>query len=702
MFNTHLLKTLPFLLGASLFMAGCSSNMDKNNSTIGTGSYVDAEVEGVNYLCGTQSGKTDVSGKFQFEKGEDCTFELGGLILRKVSASDLGDNTVIFEDNESVAQLLQSCDMDGNADNGITIDEEIASIISESNLTTIPTDEIVINNLVKDIKTKSTSFKGRFVSKEEASLHANQTKLRYYLAKEDNNDMGTDKMSNMGSMGEMADMSKMNFGKMSGMDGMDFEDMMQDMGDMGDMEDMSQMDFMKVTSTTLADFNYTKFSKPLAIPALASYTTDANGTKLFNLDINASTTEFFDGVQTVTYGVNAGILGQTIRIHNGDKVKLTYNNNLDEPTTMHGHGMHLPAIMDGGPINDIQPGTSWSAEYTLNQTAATNWYHPHLMGKTAEQVYMGLAGFIIIDDDVSDALNLPKEYGVDDIPLALQDKRFDADGQIDYSPSTMEQRMGYKADVMLANGVINPYVDVPNKKVRFRVMNGSNARVYNLKFDDNRSFKQIATDNGFLEAPVSMNSLSLTPGERAEIIVDFTDESNTSVKLVDNNSDLEIMQINVNIAATTTSEVPTSLTTLAKLDPASAVKTRTFVYNMAPGDDGMMHMAINGKLMDIKRIDEVVPVDSVEIWEITNLMGMTHNFHIHGTHFYPIERDGSADNVAENEKGYKDTIALPPRSTVKVIVKMTDYTDADTGYMYHCHFLEHEDDGMMGQFSVVN
>ena len=695
MLGKNSLKTLPLFLGASLLILGCSSDMNNQDSTIGIGSYVDTQVEGINYLCGSQSGTTDASGKFQFEKGQDCTFELGGLLLRTVSASSLSNNVVIFEDNENVAQLLQSCDADGNADNGITISDEIANIISESNLTATPTNELVVNNLVEEIKTKSTSFTGRFVSKEEASLHVNQTKLRYYLAKEDHS---TTENTMMGKMENMGSIGNMDFGNMSGMDGMKFEDMMQDMGN---MQDMTQMDFMKVTSTTLADFNYTKFSKPLAIPALASYTTDANGTKLFNLDINASTTEFFDGVQTITYGVNAGILGQTIRIHNGDKVKLTYNNNLREATTMHGHGMHLPAIMDGGPINKIQPGTSWSAEYTVNQTAATNWYHPHFMGKTAQQVYMGLAGFILIDDDESDALNLPKEYGVDDIPLALQDKRFDADGQIDYSPNMMEQRMGYKADVMLANGVINPYVDVPNKKVRFRVMNGSNARVYNLKFDDNRSFVQIATDNGFLEAPVSMNSLSLTPGERAEIIVDFTDESNTSVKLVDNNADLEIMQINVNLSATTTSEVPTTLTTLTKLDPASAVKTRSFVYNMAAGDDGVMHMAINGKLMDINRIDEVVPVDSVEIWEITNLMGMTHNFHIHGTHFYPIERDGSADKVADNEKGYKDTIALPPRSTVKVIVKMTDYTDANTGYMYHCHFLEHEDDGMMGQFSVV-
>ena len=367
---------------------------------------------------------------------------------------------------------------------------------------------------------------------------------------------------------------------------------------------------------------------------------------------------------------------------------------------MHGHGMHVPAIMDGGPINKIQPGTTWSAIYTVDQKASTNWYHPHLMGKTAEHVYMGLAGPIIVDDNESDALNLPKRYGVDDIPLILQDKRFDANGQIDYSPSMMEIRRGYTSNTMLVNGAITPYVNVEAKRIRFRVLNGSNSRVYHLAFSDGRRFFQIATDEAFLEHPVSLSSLVLSPGERAELIVDFTGEIGTDVILKETADNLDIMKISVNSAPTATSTLPSTLTSLEVYSAAEAVNTRTFVLNMSGmGMNG--HMAINGKTMDLNRIDEVVPVNQVEIWDITNSMGMPHNFHIHATHFYILQRNGSSANVADNEKGYKDVVYMPPNSSARVIVKMKDYTDPNTGYMYHCHFLEHEDDGMMGQFTVV-
>ena len=218
-------------------------------------------------------------------------------------------------------------------------------------------------------------------------------------------------------------------------------------------------------------------------------------------------------------------------------------------------------------------------------------------------------------------------------------------------------------------------------------------------------------DNSFLESPVNgLTSVTLTPGERAEIVVDYTDDMNKTMTLVNANTNLDIIQIRVDKTPTTTSDVPAHLTTLEKYDPTAAVRTRKFVLNMAKGDDGKMHMAINGKLMDIKRIDELVPKGDIEVWEITNQMGMTHNFHIHGTHFFPLERNGSADNILPNEKGYKDVISMPGKSTMKVVVKMIDFVTttveqangAKVGYMYHCHFLEHEDDGMMGQFGVTD
>ena len=146
--------------------------------------------------------------------------------------------------------------------------------------------------------------------------------------------------------------------------------------------------------------------------------------------------------------------------------------------------------------------------------------------------------------------------------------------------------------------------------------------------------------------------------------------------------------------------MPSTLNALEKYSASQAVRTRSFLLNTVGG--GMMgQMAINGKAMDINRIDNVVPVNDIEIWTIRNTMGMEHNFHIHAIHFMILERNGSPAAVAANERGYKDVVRIPPNSSVKVILKMKDYVDPNTGYMYHCHFLEHEDDGMMGQFTVV-
>jgi FtsP/CotA-like multicopper oxidase with cupredoxin domain len=455
---------------------------------------------------------------------------------------------------------------------------------------------------------------------------------------------------------------------------------------------------MKILSVT-GICTVTLLAKMLPIPPLASYTM-VNGVKVFDMHIRASTTQFFSGVNTRTYGINSSVLGETIRIHDGDAVKIRYHNHLSEPTTMHGHGMHVPARMDGGPKNKIQPGTVWTASYTVKQDAATNWYHPHLMGKTAEQVYMGLAGLIIIDDDESDALALPKTYGVDDIPLIIQDKRFTAAKQIDYSPSRREIMRGYTSRTMMVNGAISPYVNVKDSMIRFRVLNGSNSSLYDIAFSDGRSFQQIATDGGFLESPVTLTHLLLSPGERAEIVVNFSGDLGGSLFLKETRQGINLVNIRVASAAPGIHTLPSHLKSLVKYRASDAIRSRSFLLNTVNG--GMMgQMAINGKAMDINRIDVVVPVNDIEVWNIRNTMGMEHNFHIHGTHFMLLERDGSPYKVAANEKGYKDVVRIPPKSSVKVILKMEDYIDPYYGYMYHCHFLEHEDDGMMGQFSVV-
>ena len=440
--------------------------------------------------------------------------------------------------------------------------------------------------------------------------------------------------------------------------------------------------------------NLDESSKKLSIPTLLRGL-DINGVKHYNLSINRAQHSFFENKKTDTFAFNEQtFLGPTILLENGDNVSINYTNNLDEPTTVHGHGMHVPAVMDGAAHQPIAVGETWSAQYRVKQEASTNWYHPHYMGKTAEHVYMGLAGLIIVEDENSKSLDLPKRYGEDDIPLVLQDRVFSSSGQLDYSPSRREMMQGYIGDVAITNGAIEPYIDVENKEIRFRILNGSNASVYNLGFENGKTFKQIATDNSFLESPVSLSRVTLSPGERAEIVVDLSGSYGDSLVLKDFNTGKKFLNIKVSKSSTTQTTTPNHLVSLVHLNPNDSVKTRTFVL----GHD-RMKLQINGKSMSMSRIDENVPLNQVEIWEVTNSMGMKHNFHIHATHFEIIERNGRS--VAANERAYKDTVYLAPNDTVKLVVKMIDYADSVKPYMYHCHFLEHEDGGMMGQFIVT-
>jgi FtsP/CotA-like multicopper oxidase with cupredoxin domain len=452
--------------------------------------------------------------------------------------------------------------------------------------------------------------------------------------------------------------------------------------------------FGMTTSSNLA--NHLKpIKKLLPIPPLMEGVLK-NSTKNYDLTIQNSKHSFFQGVDTDTFGINGSFLGPTLKLVNKEKISVNFTNKLDEPTTMHSHGMHLPAVMDGGPHQVIEPKQTWSSKYKVNQKACTNWYHPHYMGKTAEHVYKGLAGLMIVEDKEIKLLNLPAKYGIDDIPLVLQDRVFDSFGQIDYSPNMRQIMMGYNGNTYLTNGAIEPFVDVENTNIRFRILNGSNSSVYYLKLDDNRSFMQIATDNSLLEYPVKLNILRLSPGERAEIVVDFANDINKKIKLIDANRDKIFLDININKKSNTKTTIPNKLAKLEFLQPSKNTKQRDFIYS------GMMaRLMLNGKKMNKNRIDEVVHVNQTEIWYIQNNMMMQHNFHMHATHFTVLARNGKREKVLENEKGYKDVVHIPRNESVHLMVKHTDYTDDKYPYMYHCHFLEHEDAGMMGQFTVV-
>ena len=342
------------------------------------------------------------------------------------------------------------------------------------------------------------------------------------------------------------------------------------------------------------------------------------------------------------------------------------------------------------------------------------------MGKTGSQVYHGLAGVIIVEDEAANGLGLPQNYGVDDIPLILQDRKFNDDGSFDYSLGMHEQMMGITGDTMLVNGTLHPYFEATSDSLRLRLLNASNSRIYEMKFDDGRRFHQIASDGGLLEKPVEVASLILSPGERAEIIVDLS--SGEPVALISRtpatkeffgdmtqmraggNEAFKLLDILPSTRRTLAAKLPEKLTTLEPVDESVSIKTRTFNLDMGTGFGMMLgregnNMTINGKSMDMKRIDEVVKLGTTEVWHIVNPSFEAHPFHVHDVQFRILDRDGRPP--IETETGLKDTVLIPSKGSVRLLLSFRDYADPDTPYMYHCHNLEHEDAGMMGQFTVV-
>ena len=240
------------------------------------------------------------------------------------------------------------------------------------------------------------------------------------------------------------------------------------------------------------------------------------------LRAQAGRTSFFPGRESRTLGYNGSYLGPTLRVHRGDDVEIAVTNSLGEETSVHWHGLLIPGELDGGPHQMIRPGATWRPVLPIRQPAATLWYHSHVHGRTAEQVCAGLAGLLLVTDDDEMALGLPSEYGVDDLPLVLQDRQFES-GRLILPEGMMTLMHGRRGDTLLVNGTANPVARVPRRLVRLRLVNGSNARIYDLAFGDDRPFHWIASEGGLLEKPIELESLSLAPGERAEILVDFAD-----------------------------------------------------------------------------------------------------------------------------------------------------------------------------------
>jgi blue copper oxidase len=446
------------------------------------------------------------------------------------------------------------------------------------------------------------------------------------------------------------------------------------------------------------------FANQLKIPPLAEPRVDGAGRKVFDLRLQQGTSQLLAGKPTQTWGANGAYLGSTVRAARGDQVVMNVRNDLPEPTTIHWHGMHLPAAADGGPHQLIRPGATWSPSWRIDQPAATLWYHPHPHGTTEDHVYRGVAGLFLLDDPEAGALPLPDRYGIDDIPVILQDKRFGADHNLDFGQSPFSP-IGRLGDQLLVNGTHDPHLNITSQRVRLRLLNASTARIYHVGFVDDRPFELVGTDGGLLERPHRTTRVPLSPGERAEIVAVFQPGERVVLRsfppdlgldlfqgrFAGADDSFDLLQLRAGATLTPSPPVPDGLVDHQQLGEAQAATTRRLELNGSS--------RINGLRMDLGRIDQTVTVSTTERWEVANRSGNPHNFHVHGVQFKVSDQTGAGPPPAL--AGWKDTVFIPPGETVRLLVQTPGYSDPATPYMFHCHLLQHEDNGMMGQFVVV-
>jgi FtsP/CotA-like multicopper oxidase with cupredoxin domain len=437
-----------------------------------------------------------------------------------------------------------------------------------------------------------------------------------------------------------------------------------------------------------------------ANPAVIENTSKVPHTVEVTLTARKERMALASGKMTDVYTYNGMTPGPTIEIREGDHVIIHFHNELPEATTIHWHGLHIPADQDGSPLYPIQPGKSHDYIFNIEHgTAGTYWYHPHPDMTTGYQVAKGLFGALIIrsDDDPLPA-SLPEKI------IILSDNRFNPDGSIDIpdrasQAGLIDEENGREGNTFFLSGHEMPTFSIRSGEVqRWRIINASASRVYRLSLGG-QTFTQVGSDGGLFEHPVDMKEIVLSNSERAEILVRGTGAPGIAVPLQslpydryapqtrpatwDKPIDLAIVRTSTEPAVEPV-KIPSTLRVIPALDTTKAVTTRAFALGQG---------IINGKTMDMKRVDTHVKLGTTEIWQIENIVGMDHPFHLHGFRFQILDRNG----VPEKDRRWKDTVNVPKHETVRFVVKFDDFPGK---WMYHCHILDHEDHGMMGILEV--
>ena len=401
---------------------------------------------------------------------------------------------------------------------------------------------------------------------------------------------------------------------------------------------------------------------------------------------------------------------------------------------LHG-GKYLTQLADGFPEDTLLPGESVEYFYPNAQDAANLWYHDHSIGNTRLNVMMGLAGFYLVRDANEASLNLPS--GQYEIPLAIQDRRIKDNGQLGYDRLFDDTFFG---DVPVLNGVAYPFMFAERRKYRFRLLNGSNTRSYTLHIGNSRDtaesgvMVQIGTDSGLMDAPLPIERITLTPGERADVIIDFSkfavgddpvlynSRPSRPMEKKDEYPIAELMQFKVTgLASTDTPVIPANLRPLSgpafAITESEAVRTRSFKLEDYPdpiSGDSKWLIDRTGFHEDVEAFEaghdpEVTVNDGdVEIWEWVNKSSMVHPMHIHIVDFQVLSRQRKGDDgyvnvgVDASEAGPKDTVRVGPKEKVRVLVKFNGASGvtADELFPFHCHILEHEDHDMMRAFKL--
>ncbi|MEU9480705.1 multicopper oxidase family protein [Streptomyces sp. NPDC048191] len=431
------------------------------------------------------------------------------------------------------------------------------------------------------------------------------------------------------------------------------------------------------------------FQVPLALPRplrprrFASY--DA-----YELTTAEADVELTPGTRTRVRAYN-GRLSPLLVARQGRPVVIRQRNRLPVPFSMHLHGGHVPASSDGHPRHQVEPGGERVFRYPNAQRASTMWLHDHTLHDHVENIYRGLAASYVLTDDFEDRLPLPK--GQYDVMLQLRDAELAADGSLLFDPHGFMRR-----NVYLVNGRPRPYFQVAARKYRLRLLNTANERFFLLRLRSGDSLVQIASDGGLLPAPAPTPVLPLWPAERKEVVVDFSAHPVGSQVVLENLATFpgeapEVMRFDVVRDAADPSSVPARLREVPEQKEAVVEREFTLKFDPATGQ----HL-INGAAFDMDRIDIRPTLDRPEIWKITNgdtELNIPHSLHVHLNHFTVLDRNGAPP--PPGEAGLKDTVVVAPGETARIKVTFTDYEGL---FMYHCHMLEHQMMGMMGQMQI--